>query len=215
MLPTHRDSVEYHVERIALIVLGAGFSSRFGELDKLGADVGGLPLSHHVLNAVQTFTWKSKILVCQGSPAWMRAYADAGFMLAVNERPERGMLSSLWAGLDLLKDETHVLVCLADMPFVPVEHFARLLSTMKKAGKPAVACKAEDYCGPPAIFSVEALKQLPHLGEGGARALLTNALFVECSRDELFDVDTEEDQKTAVSLAALPPHRKGRDDHDG
>lgn len=191
-----------HAERVGLIVLGAGLSSRFGKTDKLSTEVGGLPLAHHVLNTTRAFMWSSKILVCHGTPSWTRAYAEAGFALVSNNNPERGLLSSVKSGLHALKDETHVMICLADMPFVPAEHFAELLSQIAGAGTRPVASSADNYLGPPAIFSVDAINQLPYSGDSGARALLTNALFVESPREKLFDIDTSQDLKVAASLAA-------------
>jgi molybdenum cofactor cytidylyltransferase len=183
--------------RFAVIVLGAGLSSRFGKADKLGALVAGKPLSHHILSALHPFDWTCKTLVCQGRSAWVGAYVKAGFAIVENAEPERGMLSSLRLGVNGMADQSMVMVCLADMPFVTADHIARLLSLAASTKDCAVASQAADYRGPPAIFSAAELKKLPASGEGGARSLLAHALFIACPTDEVRDIDTNLDLKQA------------------
>ncbi|EKJ94908.1 MobA-related protein [Bradyrhizobium lupini HPC(L)] len=164
---------------VGAIVLGAGLSSRFGESDKLGAGLRGKPLAHHILPALQPFDWADKILVCRDKSDWIEAYTADGFRLVENVRPDQGMLSSLKAGVDDLEQAALAMIFLADMPFVTAEHVRRLLSLAISSHGRAVASKADNYRGPPAIFPIEALKQLPASGEGGARSLLASALFVK------------------------------------
>lgn len=178
---------------VAVIVLGAGTGSRFGREDKLGAFLAGKPLAHHILPALRPFNWAEKILVYRNNPSWIAAYQAEAFSLVRNNDSKRGMLGSLHAGCIAAAGHAKILVCLADMPLLDSGHIARLMSEAENAKSMIVASRGAGYHGPPAIFPAEALMHLPTSGEGGARSLLTNALFVDCAVGTLFDVDTRQD----------------------
>ncbi|WHS33892.1 nucleotidyltransferase family protein [Brucella sp. NM4] len=204
------DPVVEHIEQgagrqttTALIVLGAGLSSRFGEKDKLAARLGGIPLAHHILPALQPFSWSSKILVCRRQSSWVEAFSDDGYSIIRNDQPNQGMLGSLKMAVDQLTEKRLAMICLADMPFVTREHIERLLLLAHSSNGQPVASRAEEYRGPPAIFPVAALRQLRGFGEGGARSLLTNALFVDCPPSQLLDVDTTTALKIAENIKKI------------
>lgn len=175
--------------RTAVIVLGAGFGSRFGSEDKLGSALAGKPLSHHLLAAVAAFPWAGRILVHRKTSEWTEAYREAGFRLVRNDHAELGMLSSLKAGLAVVGNVPQALLCLADMPFVEKAHVARLLVEAGTGGIKAVATRSSAYRGPPAIIPTDRLATLPSYGEGGARSLLDEASCVDAEGDRCRDVD--------------------------
>ncbi len=188
---------------VAVIVLAAGFGSRFGDGDKLGALLAGKPVAHHILSTLQSFDWARKILVCRSNAGWAEAFQNDGFSIVHNDDAGQGMLGSLRAGVLAAGDRLRTLICLADMPLVSGEHILRLLSVAEQEDDWVIASTADTYRGPPAIFPVGALMQLPSRGEGGARSLLTNALFVDCDIAQLMDIDTQPDLQIAESR--LPP----------
>lgn len=188
--PSHRNRI---ASTTAVIVLGAGLSLRFGDDDKLGTPLAGKAVAHHVLSTLSPFPWAERVLVHRNTAEWTDAYRQAGFRLARNDHPERGMLSSLKAGLTMVGSAPRVLICLADMPLVEAAHIDRLLDKADMSGRTAVATRSSGYRGPPAIFPAEQLMGLPLDGEAGARALLTEAIFVEGKLDEFLDIDFRDD----------------------
>ena len=179
---------------VAVLVLGAGLGSRFNGGDKLGKLLGGKPVAHHILSSLKPFNFGQRILVCRGKPQWTEAYAVEGFALASRPDAESGMLGSIHRGLIEITDQTHVLICLADMPLISQEHLERLLEARHTNPATAIASRSHTYSGVPAIFPVGSLSALPESGEGGARGLLANAKFVDASNPSLFvDIDTVED----------------------
>ena len=176
---------------IAVAVLGAGLGSRFGG-DKLAAPLRGRPLAHHLLAALDGFDWPQKLLVCRGTPGWADAYARAGFTLVRLEDARRGMLGSLHAAAARAGGDGRILVCLADMPLVKPAHLRRLLD-LARDWPGAIASRAPGYRGPPSILPLPALRALPPEGEGGGRALLGDARFVDGPAAMFADVDRPED----------------------
>ena len=197
MLASRPSGKDLQASATAVIVLGAGFGSRFGGDDKLGMALGGMPVAHHILSALQPFGWGRKILVCRHRAVWTSVFRDQGFDVIRNDDPQQGMLSSLRRGALAARDLSNVLVCLADMPFVGSRHLARLLFAAGAMSGRVIASRADDYRGPPAIIPVGDLLRLPASGEGGARSLLADAAFIDCERDELLDIDTHQDLEVA------------------
>lgn len=180
---------------IAVVVLGAGLSSRFGS-DKLAAPLHGRPLAHHVLPVLREFDWQRKLLTCRGRPDWAEAYLDEGFTLVPVEDAERGMLGSLHAAVAQLAGDERLMVCLADMPLITAEHLNAMLD-LARDWPGAIGSQAQGYRGPPAILPLPALRTLPPAGDEGARRLLRDARFVSGSPSLFADVDRPAD------LAAL------------
>ncbi|MET3645403.1 nucleotidyltransferase family protein [Phyllobacterium ifriqiyense] len=186
----------------AVLVLGAGSGSRFRLGEKLGAELGGAPVAHHVLRTLQSFRWARKILVCRHNTGWTEAFQEDGYSIVHNNAPEEGMLGSLRRGVLEARGLKNVLVCLGDMPFIRRDHIERLLSKAAQRRGQVVASRAGDHRGPPAIFPLSALEYLPASGEGGARSLLDEAAFVDCRLDEISDIDTRQDLADAEAYMA-------------
>lgn len=178
---------------IALIVLAAGYGTRFGHGDKLAQPLDGRPLAHHVLETVDRFRWGRRILVCRGSAEWVDGFRARGFAVRINDDRDSGMLGSVHVGLDAAQGFGRVAIFLADMPLIDQEHIGRLIDLSAASQGRIVASKGGTYRGPPAIIPVDNLRNLPRSGEGGARSLLQGALFVESDAAHLRDVDTVED----------------------
>lgn len=177
--------------RIGVALLAAGASRRFGEADKLAADFHGLPLGAHAARAIPLDRFARAWLVAdRGSPAW----APPGFEVLVNACAEEGMSLSVAlaakaaqaARLDAL------LIALADMPFVPSEHFQELAFAISDHGSSATSALGSTRM-PPAIFGSAHFKSLSRLsGDRGARGLLAGATIVPCPPEWLVDIDTRQ-----------------------
>jgi CTP:molybdopterin cytidylyltransferase MocA len=189
---------------LGLAVLAAGLSRRFGPDDKLMALLEGRPLCDHIAQTASALDVSPKLAICAPDSAAAAIFAVRGFEIVENPRPDDGLSGSVKlaaryavdAGLDGL------VICLADMPFVPLAHLTRLRDRWLYAGRPpAIASRASGSGGwvtPPAIFSAAAFPELLTMsGDTGARALLSNAETVELAAGKLADFDTLDDFRRA------------------
>jgi molybdenum cofactor cytidylyltransferase len=179
---------------IAAVLLAAGRSTRFGAADKLQASLGGIPLALHAARTLAKLPFAARFVVTAGATLdW------PDFLPIVNDRPEAGMARSLALGVAAARaaGAEAVLVALADMPFVPVAHFARL--TALHRGPPSLAASSDGETRlPPALFGADWFAVLEALsGDKGARALLDRAEPVVAPADWLVDIDSVADLASA------------------
>lgn len=184
-------------KRLAVAVLAAGSSRRFGDDDKLLAPFSGRRLGEHAISAIHqadlapaaAFVVDSQIEhPCQA------AWAKAGFTTVVNLQADQGLGASvsLAATIALKSDCDALLIALADMPMVPPEHFSKLICASKDAEIVASAIGARKMV--PAVFGHQSLDSLVMLsGDRGARDLLKDARIVDCPPEWLVDIDTPND----------------------
>jgi molybdenum cofactor cytidylyltransferase len=117
------------------VVLAAGRSSRVGR-NKALLPVGGVAILDLLLEGLASGGIDRAIVVASAGDRRLAAHcAERGIELALNERPERGMLSSVWTGLDALPaavgpDEA-VVICPVDVPFPAAATVAALLAAVR------------------------------------------------------------------------------------
>lgn len=179
-------------ERTVLILLAAGRSQRFGDLDKLTQDFLGQPLAFHVVTALEAVPFHDRIVVQHGTQL---DFTARGFRTIHNDRPEIGMSNSVRLGVETARatGAEAVLIVLADMPRVTAAHVLRLLDSAH--GPDAVVASSDGVkpC-PPAVFGVSRFDSLLSLeGDKGARALIADSQHVIASAHELVDIDRPED----------------------
>ncbi len=105
------------LSRVAVIVLAAGLSTRFGAQDKLMANVQGRPMIAHVLDMVRGLTVGQRVMVTRAESAVLNL--SEGFEVVINPAPEAGMGRSLAMGVAAVRPDIEaVMVVLGDMPFV-------------------------------------------------------------------------------------------------
>src|SRR5262249_43408777 len=105
--------------KVIALVLAAGTSSQIPEHDLL-LELGGLSLVRRaVLEALASRASSVVVVIGHRSEEVRVALAGLQVVFAVNPTPERGLSSSLRAGIEALDDTVDgVLVCFADMPDV-------------------------------------------------------------------------------------------------
>ena len=116
------------------IVPAAGAAERFG-CAKMLADVGGAPMLDRTVRALLDGGVDRVVVVLGPEAARIRegvpALRDERVATAVNPHPERGMFSSLQAGIAEASGDP-ILVLPGDMPYVEPATVAGLLDTYRK-----------------------------------------------------------------------------------
>lgn len=118
------------------IVPAAGAAERFGG-EKLLADVGGAPLLERTVRSLLDGGVERVVVVLGPDAAALRegvpALREAPVATAINRQPERGMLSSIQAGVREAKGDP-IVVLPGDMPYVDRATVASLLRTHAERG---------------------------------------------------------------------------------
>lgn len=182
---------------ICAILLAAGGSRRFGTDDKLLADVAGEPLALHAAAPLTHLRAGRRIAVCANdSGPLAKRLAAQGLEIVVNPDANLGMSRSLACGIAAAARGPHsaALICLADMPFVPLSHLTELLARFDALHSPIVASTNGEVAMPPALFARSLFDRL-QAGEGdrGGKALLADAVLVPADAGHLADIDRPED----------------------
>jgi molybdenum cofactor cytidylyltransferase len=135
--------------------------------------------------------------------------------VALNPDPERGMLSSICAGLEfaggaraLAESGTALLVTPADLPALEAETVALVVQALGRGDAPLVVPTWRGKRGHPLGISAVLVEQIPALDpDRGLKALLDRAAVAEVPVEDggvVSDVDTPEDYRR-LSRSALPP----------
>lgn len=187
------------VERLAIALLAAGRSTRFGETNKLAADLGGRPLLSWAAQAGLDIEADWRFIV--SGPE--EPVAADGYKRLINADPAQGMASSLRIAAETAEqvDAAALLILLADVPFVRADHLERLLSAyVEDDGRPAFSILPDGVPQPPALFPASSFAALQALeGNKGARGLANDASLIETTAESLLDIDTPADLDQARS----------------
>jgi molybdenum cofactor cytidylyltransferase len=120
--------------RVTAVVPAAGRSARFGSM-KLVANLEGAPLIQRTLASLLEAGVAQVVVVTRAGALIDNAVAlvDPRVAVVVNPDPERGMFSSIQAGL-AVTDGDVVLVLPADMPFVAAATIAAVAAQAARTG---------------------------------------------------------------------------------
>ncbi len=183
--------------RLAILLLAAGRSERFGPEDKLLAQLDGRPLINHAANAARAVDATIRIAVVS-NPA-LHPHID-GFDIVVPDTDAPSQSDSLRAGLSkaLEQEPDKILVLLGDMPGVTPD-LLHVIIQKATSDLPAAATDGTNPM-PPACFPRSAVDQLLALsGDRGARALLRDlpaSQLVQAAPQMLRDIDRPSDLAT-------------------
>ncbi|HWU18935.1 MAG TPA: nucleotidyltransferase family protein [Devosia sp.] len=184
-------------DTIAIIVLAAGLSTRFGAGNKLLADLRGRPLADHIASTIAPLPFAAKFAVCPADlPELGTLFAQRGFSVLSNPDNAAGQSTSLRLGVEAADKigADAVLICLADMPFVTSEHLLTLADRLKDGSTHTASAIENGPSMPPAIFARHHFPALLQTsGDRGARDLLRSANQLIVPARQLADYDTLED----------------------
>jgi CTP:molybdopterin cytidylyltransferase MocA len=184
------------------VLLAAGAGSRFraagGDI-KLLATVAGRPLVERALIALAAAELGDRVIVLGAHADELLAATELhGARPVRNEHWERGMASSLQAGLAALDPRcTAALVVLGDGPALAAEAIRRVAKAAEGAGGLVAATYGDGRSGHPVAIPRPLWSGLPETGEQGARVLGEPAVLVDCS-----DLPAPGDADTPADLAS-------------
>ncbi|MGQ0824110.1 MAG: nucleotidyltransferase family protein [Actinomycetota bacterium] len=182
-------------------MLAAGHGVRFGgDIPKPLAIVVGRTLLDRALDAARASGLAPMLVVCSDDRV---AAAVTGAEVVRNDRPERGIASSLQAALHALetRDEVRAVVLgLADQPLVGAEAYRRVGAAYDDGARLAVATYG-GVRGNPVLLARSHWPEANRLtGDEGARVLLRRRGATEVPCD---DTGEPTDVDTPADLAAL------------
>ena len=182
---------------VALILLAAGKSSRFGGR-KLTASLDGKPVWEWSASAAERAGFVARYLVV--GPDWP-GEPRAEWTTVLNANAASGIGASIAAGVEAASSSKRIVIALADMPLMQPNHLRRLgesrgnVFTRQRGGA----------AGTPAAFDRSAYSALRSLnGDRGASSLALDYTEIVAPEDEriLSDIDTRADL-AAISLGRV------------
>ena len=196
--------------KVGAVILAAGQSRRMGAVNKLLADVDGLPMVTHIVDAAQA-SKAAPIVVVTGHESDRVRTALAGKDVVFVDNPDyaEGLSTSLRRGLNALPaDVDGAVICLGDMPNVTAGHLDRLIDAFSpEAGRSVCVPTSAGKRGNPVLWARRYFREISEVaGDVGARHLIgahEEAVHEVEMPDAgvLLDLDTPE---------ALAEHRAGR-----
>jgi molybdenum cofactor cytidylyltransferase len=193
-------------QRTVAVLPAAGSSRRMGR-PKLLLPWRGAPLVAGVVAALRQGGVDAIVLVTAAGDEELRTWArGAGLTVAINPEPDRGMLSSLQAGIaalggavELARRGETLLVSPADLPNLRAETVAALLGRMAETGAPIAVPVHRGRRGHPLAIAPALIPEIDGLDpEVGLRQLRDRhaAELLELAVDDagvIEDVDTPEE----------------------
>lgn len=186
---------------IAALLLAAGASRRFGGgLQKLVQDLNGKPVVRWSAESLLGAPVDEVVVVVGSNDVPVReALIGLPVRFAQNPAAEKGMASSLAAGVSALSPDTGAaLVVLGDEPLVGREPLERVVARYREGGAAVVAPTFRGVRGHPVLFDRSVFPELEALsGDRGARAVADRdpgrLALVELDMPKPVDVDTAAD----------------------
>jgi molybdenum cofactor cytidylyltransferase len=181
------------------VVLAAGAGRRFGSSKQL-ADLGGVPLLQHAIDAMLAVPALDGVVVVLGAAAEEVAaavkFADAEPVVC--EDWEEGMAASLRCGVRAAGDADWVVVTLGDQPGITPEAIEAVVGALD-GGADAVRAEYDGRPGHPVALARALFGRVAGLrGDVGARELLASVAVRPVEARHLArpdDVDTPEDME--------------------
>ena len=182
--------------KIGCVLMAAGSARRFGS-NKLSVRLDGVTLAEHALNVIPSEEFYHVVVVTR-YPEIVEMAKNRGFMVKINQEPDKGLSHTIRIGMAALSDADALLFLVADQPLLRGETILRELALYRAHPDFIVSVGYNGRRGNPCIFPRAFFPALLSLeGDmGGNEVIKSNEdklLFcsVEDER-ELIDVDVTE-----------------------
>lgn len=189
------------MEKVGIIILAAGASTRMGKAKQLLTDQSGVPLLNRLIDEVKKVQSNFVVVLGANAESIAETVKYAGATTVYNEDWREGMASSIRRGLSQLrsqdKDVSAALILVCDQPFVSASLISLIMQTRVQSGKPIVACSYQETIGVPALFERTFFDSLMALrGNMGAKNIISENMYAVAVIDfpqGKVDLDTPED----------------------
>ena len=187
---------------IAVILLAAGASTRYGALKQL-LPWKGTTLIEHAINTITNLKFINKIVVLGANHKRIKSNIDSkNVQIIVNEKWKLGMGKSIAFGINHILEKDikcdGVLILLVDQPLINSEYLNCIINKFKLGRDQIIASSySNKKKGVPALFDQVYFSELSRLeGDKGAKTLLDvysqNVLSVS-AQHLISDIDTKND----------------------
>eukprot|EP01029_Cantina_marsupialis_P007424 TRINITY_DN182389_c0_g1_i4.p1 TRINITY_DN182389_c0_g1~~TRINITY_DN182389_c0_g1_i4.p1 ORF type:complete len:199 (+),score=33.74 TRINITY_DN182389_c0_g1_i4:369-965(+) len=186
--------------KLAIVILAAGKSSRLGEPKQL-LKIDGETLLKNTVKKALTLSDDVKVVLGANSSLCKEQIKDFDVDILENKDFDSGMASSLKLGISSIKEKT-VLIMLCDMPLVPITHYEKLIEKYFENQELIVCSKYKNDFFVPAIFPYKYLDEFKKLsGDKGAKKIIMQnpKEFVLLDDKYSLDIDTKEDFKKVLA----------------
>lgn len=163
--------------RVAGVLLAAGRSSRFGERNKLLADLDGEPLVRHPAGTLCRADLRAVAAVVDPDSAVPDALSEFDLAVVPNPDAGAGQSASVRRGVEWARGRCDaVLFALGDMPVVDRATVDRLVEAYRSGAGSAVAAGYDGQRGNPVLFDGRHFDALARVtGDTGGRAVFRSA----------------------------------------
>ncbi len=192
------------MEKIALIMLAAGNSKRFGS-NKLLHPINGIPMYRRMLNEMARVKAHYRnlvdcpITVVTQYQEMEPAVREIGGEVLYNPDPERGISSSIRIGLKKNLEADACLFSVADQPWLTDDTMIELMELFRSTDRGLACLSHGGQLGNPCIFSRKYYPDLLSLSGdvGGKKIIAANrgdtVALTACEARELKDIDYTEE----------------------
>jgi molybdenum cofactor cytidylyltransferase len=189
------------MDKINILILAAGSSSRLGQSKQL-LEVTGVPLLRKtILTALATTSPHVAVVLGHDFKKHQEVIQDLNINILHHTDWQQGMGSSLRAGVsNILKthsDTQAIVILVCDQPFLTAEHLNVLINTHRTSRVPIVASAYASTTGVPALFDQSIFTELLKLKDDqGAKKIMEKhagrIIEIEFAPGEI-DIDTPSD----------------------
>ncbi|MDQ6802312.1 MAG: nucleotidyltransferase family protein [Acidobacteriota bacterium] len=182
---------------ITAIVLAAGQGSRLGKRKQL-MPLNGKPLLQHALDRVNESAVDDIVVVLGAFADEIRKQIKFNReRIVINPDYERGMSTSLQAGLRAVGDAEAAIIALGDQPFVEAKTIDALVEEYRRSQSPIVVPTYDGRRGNPVLIDRSLFERAMEIrGDVGFRAVFGKDKVAEVPVSDsgvIIDIDTMED----------------------
>jgi molybdenum cofactor cytidylyltransferase len=193
-------------EKIAALVLAAGYSSRMGTLKPI-LKLGDKTILERIIRLFSELSVEDVIVVVgHGAEQIIPIVHDCGAREVMNTQFEQGMFSSVQAGVNALSPDSHAFFVLpVDIPLVHPRTIKDLLEAYRSGTSRVVIPAFHGKRGHPPLLSARYRNEiLSYCGDDGLRGFfrkhnLRSELVEVADEMILFDLDTPADYEALVA----------------
>ncbi len=200
------DSSQNSSDKIAVVLLAAGSSSRMGQPKQLLKVENDFLLRRSVNIALQSTAQQVVVILGHRAEDLRTLISDLPVTIVVNEHWELGMGNSIKCGITFLKNNSFEagLFMTCDQPMLQPDHLQKIISSYKKNKPDIVASHYGGSFGIPALFDKNLFDRLLLIDDqqGAKKVIQENSKHLDSIEfaEGAIDLDTPEDYRTYQQL---------------